>query len=340
VGEPQRNPFATQAEAAMRDFTRKWNVQFQNFEQHCTMSAFLFPTTSLERLTTIGKMNCLFFYIDDSVVSNTLNEANVIPTDSMTAIPKQEELASLGFIFRTGQLPSVPTNLQQALYEVRQELFMLSGENTGYLSRFLDSTERYLVKHSRPTDFIEKAVNGTIDLQSYIVWREDDSGMYPELDLIEFADDFTLPETVITHPTLRYLRQTCVRIACLMNDLFSYYKEIVVERSRFNLVNLIQENTGVSLKEAVEEVINRVNAYVVEFLEQEKKIPYCNDKTQIIVNKYINGIRRQLSASWYWQIYTPRYRSPCSPFRELRNMSDAVLSQGKDPGKMGLRGVL
>src|SRR5437588_4820114 len=174
VGEPQRNPFAAQAEAAMREFTQKRNVQFSNFEHHCTMSAFLFPTASLERLTTIGKLNCLFFYIDDSVVSHTLNEVNKVQTDSMTAASKQEELASLGLIFRSGQLPPVPTNLQLALYEVRQEFLAQSGENTGYFSRFLDSAEQYLVKHSHAADFVEKAADGTIDLQSYIAWREVD----------------------------------------------------------------------------------------------------------------------------------------------------------------------
>src|SRR5436853_1117531 len=119
VGEPQRNAFATQAEAAMRDFVHKWNVQLPNFEQYCTMSAFLFPTASLERLATIGKMDCLFFYIDDeSAVGNPLTLGKV-STDSEVITAKQEELASLGFIFRTGQLPPTPTNLQQALYEVR-----------------------------------------------------------------------------------------------------------------------------------------------------------------------------------------------------------------------------
>src|SRR5439155_18895184 len=126
MGEPQRNLLAPQAEAIMRDFSQKWNVQLPNFEQHCTMSAFLFPTASLERLATVGKFNCLSFYIDDSAAGHTLNKANEVPTDSLTETLKQGELASLGFIFRTGQLPPAPTNLQRAWYEVRQEFFTLS----------------------------------------------------------------------------------------------------------------------------------------------------------------------------------------------------------------------
>jgi len=208
-------------------------------------------------------------------------------------------------------------SLQQALYEVRQEFLVLSGENTGYLSRCLDSAEQYLVKHSRPSAFVEKAADGTIDLQSYMLWRDDDSGMYPHIDLIEFADDFVLPETVVTHPTLLRLRRNCNRIAGLMNDVFSYYKEIVVEGSRFNLVNLIQQNTGVGLKEAVEEAINIVNAYIVEFQELEKQVSHWDTATQFAVKKYIEGMRSQISGSWHWQIYTLRYRSPHSPFREL-----------------------
>ena len=250
VGELQRSPFAAQAEAAMRDFAQKWNIlQLPNFNHYSTMSAFQFPTASLERLATIGKMSCLFFYIDDDcAVNNHLNKANEVLADSMTATSKQEELASLGFIFRTGQLPSASTNLQRALYEVRQEFLAMSDENTGYFSRFLDSAEQYLLKHSRPSAFVEKAADGTIDLQSYIAWREDDCGMCPHIDLIEFADDFTLPEAVITHPILQHLRRACARIGGLMNDIFSYYKEIVVEGNRFNLVNLISGKHRVRTK--------------------------------------------------------------------------------------------
>lgn len=318
VGEPQRNPLAAQAEAIMRDFARKWNVlQLPNFEHYCTMNSYLFPRTSLERLATIGKMSNLFFYIDDLAVDNPLDKADEVPTNSVIAISQQEELASLGFIFRMGQLPPAPTDLQQALYEVRQEFLALSGENTGYLARCLASAEQYLVKHSRPSAFVEKAADGTIDLQSYMLWRDDDSGMYPHIDIIEFADEFALPEAVVTHPILLRLRQDCNRIAGLMNDVFSYYKEIVIEGIRFNLVNLIQENTRAGLKEAVEEAINIVNTYTVDFLEYEKQVPYWDTETQIAVKKYIEGMKSQISGSWYWQIYTLRYRSPQSPFREL-----------------------
>ena len=324
VGESRRNPLAAQAEAVMRDFAQKWNViQLPNFDYYCTMNSYLFPRASLERLATMGKMSNLFFYIDDLALIHPLDEANEVPTDSVTITCKQEELASLGSIFRTGQLPASPTNLQQALYEVRQEFLMLSGENMGYFSRFLASAEQYLVKHSRPSAFVEKADDGTIDLQSYMLWRDDDSGMYPHIDMIEFADDFALPEVVVTHPTLLRLRRNCNRIAGLMNDVFSYYKEIVVERSRFNLVNLIQQNTGVGLKEAVEEAINIVNAYIVEFQELERQVPYWDAATQFAVEKYIEGMRSQISGSWHWQIYTHRYRSLHSPFHELRDLSNS-----------------
>jgi hypothetical protein len=320
VGESQRNPFAAPAEAAMRDFAQKWNVmQLPNFEHYCTMNSFLYPTASLERLAVMGKMSSLFFYIDDLAVSNPIDDANEVLTDSVIATSKQEELASLGFIFRTGQLPPAPTNLQQALCESRQEFLALCGENTDYISRCLDSAEQYLVKHSRPSAFVEKATDGTVDLQSYIVWRDDDSAMNLHIDLIEFANDFTLPETVVTHPTLLRLRRNCNRVAGLMNDIFSYHKEIVVEGNRFNLVNLIQENTGVGLKEAVEEAINIVNGYIVEFLEYEKQVPYWDTATQFAVNKYVEGMKSQISGSWHWQIYTLRYRSPESPFHELRS---------------------
>ena len=84
---------------------------------------------------------------------------------------------------------------------------------------------------------------------------------------------------------------------------------------------MIQENTGVGLKEAVEEAINIVNAYTVEFLEYEKQVPCWDAATQFAVKKYIEGLKNQITSGWYWQNSNPRYRSPQSPFRELRDTS-------------------
>src|SRR5207302_11330756 len=119
---------------------------------------------------------------------------------------------------------------------------------------------------------------------------------YTQLDLIEFADNSTLPEIVLADPTLQLLRRNGNRIACLMNDVFSYYKEIVVEGSQFNLVKLIQENAGIGLKEAVEDAVNIVNAHTVEFLEYEKQVQYSDTTTELAVKKYIEGIKKQISA--------------------------------------------
>lgn len=320
IGEAQRNPFGTQAEAMMREFLQKWDVlQLPNFDYYCTVSASQYPEASLKRLAAIGKFSCLCLYIDDVALSHPLDHADQTSAASTVIVgSKQAELASLGFLFRSGQLPSAPTNLQMAFYEVRQELLALSGKNTSYFSRFLEAAEQYLVKHSRPTAFVEKAADGTIDLQSYITWRDDDSGMYPHIDLIEFANNFSLPEIAVTHPTLQHLRLACNRVTGLTNDIFSSYKEIVVEESRFNLINVIQESTGVGLKEAVEQAITIVNGYTVDFLNYEKQVPYWDAETDLAIKKYINGLKQQISASWYWQISTPRYRSPHSPFRELR----------------------
>src|SRR5690349_12050794 len=121
---------------------------------------------------------CLCFYIDDLDPGGTIKGKNEdAPTLSM-ASPKLEELAALGSVMRTGQLkalPSVPAVVQPALLAIREELLTLSGTNTGWFSHFLNDSEDYLVKSSRPTDFVAEETDGTLNLQSYIAWREADS---------------------------------------------------------------------------------------------------------------------------------------------------------------------
>jgi len=94
------------------------------------MNSYLFPGASLERLATIGKMSQPVFFISTICFDPSLDKANEVPTVSMIVTSKQEELASLGSIFSMATTLA-PTNLQQALYEVRQEFLVLSGENTG-----------------------------------------------------------------------------------------------------------------------------------------------------------------------------------------------------------------
>src|SRR3954467_10590287 len=59
------NPRAAVSEKLVERFAVENNLIFPQFKLVNTMSAFLFPEANLKRLTIIGQLNCLLYYIDD-----------------------------------------------------------------------------------------------------------------------------------------------------------------------------------------------------------------------------------------------------------------------------------
>jgi hypothetical protein len=308
MGEPCRNPFAVPAEALMRAFAEKWQLNWPRLEECYTMSAYLFPDASLHRLVTIGNLNTLSFYLDD------------LTTKEACKASALDEIPVLSHVLRTGQVKDLslfPLHYQQALLEVRQDFLSLSDGNTSWFPHFLASLEGYLLSTSRPEAFVGEQADGTVDLQSYIAWRERDSGMYMMTDLIEFASAFRLPEPTRSDPIVQHPRQMCARIGSLVNDLFSYDKETRIEGTRFNLIALFLEKTG-ELKGAVEHAIAYINTCITNFQADAQYVPGGDVEAEQAVSQYLLGLKHQISATWHWQLSTRRYRSAYSPFQELR----------------------
>jgi hypothetical protein len=156
-------------------------------------------------------------------------------------------------------------------------------------------------------------------VSAYIRLRELDSGMEPEINLIEYAYNIFLPDWVLGHEVVSKATLMCARIGGLMNDVFSYEKEVIIQKSRFNLLAVLQEVEQVSFVEAVDHAIYVLNEYTATFKEMRHHIPLfedaeINDKLQL----YYEGLANMINGTWHWQMSTNRYRSPKSPFPELR----------------------
>ncbi|HEX2914762.1 MAG TPA: hypothetical protein VH186_28480 [Chloroflexia bacterium] len=318
IGTLQRNKFAEEAESLMAKFAQKWDTALPNFEQYCTMNGFLFPDTSIERLVAIGNFNNLLFYIDDIAAAENAGSASGYAEElkvngSCVSIETIERWIS---IFETGQLPPHVTPLERAFADVRKQFLDISGDNTEWYQRFLVSGAHYFRKTSRAHAHLPG--DTALNLDKYIAWREHDSGMYPVIDLIEFACDLRIPEEVINSPVVSRLRLNCARIGGLMNDVFSYQKETIIEGNRFNLVNLILEKDKCGLKTAAEAAMEVVNSCTFDFIKHENQISGWDAAICAAVRKYVEGMKNQINATWYWQMFTNRYRSPDSPFVELR----------------------
>jgi hypothetical protein len=167
---------------------------------------------------------------------------------------------------------------------------------------------------------LDDIIDSNIDIvEGYINLRILDAGMHPMIDTVEFAQGIILPDLVIESEYLRGMREYVARLGSLLNDIFSYTKEIIETNSRFNLICVLEDYYGYSFEDAVQRTVDIVNDEVEAFNAKARNIPSWGDKNiDKDVALYVKGLKDQINACWHWQMSTNRYRSDKSPFPELR----------------------
>lgn len=314
VASYQANPHMQAAVAQVEEFAKTNHVLLANYRQTCTIGGFLYPQASLERLVVLTEFMCSAFYLDD-VFGDLPTSQGLSPEKPPTEV--MDMLNACIQAFKEGNLSPDHDVIAFAFREVREHMAALSP--AWWLERFTPPMVNYLISTVEPSAFGWQA-DGSITARDFIDMREHISGMYPTVDLIEFAIDGYLPDEVFHHPRIQRLRRACSRVCSLTNDLFSYHREVMVQGLRLNLVDVIQRNQDVSLADAVEQTIEIINEETCLFYEDAARCALWDDPTNQLVERYIDGMKSQLNATWHWEMYTNRYRSPESPFVELQQL--------------------
>lgn len=304
VNDLKRNVHAPQAEYDASCISDELGIKLDNFDDYNTMSAYLFPDASYDQLLAIIMLNNLLFYIDDLWDRND--------DDVVDDITRRNTFEDIIHIFRFGEVKDENNVMQVSALKIRE--LMLPIANKAWLQRLIVNTQRHLKATTYDIADIENRNNSMLTSR-YIELREHDSGMVPTVDLIEFAQDIYLPDEILQHEAVQKAIQCCIQSAALMNDLFSYEKEVLKLDSRFNLVHVIMTSENLVFEQAVHESVVLINDIIETFLALEPQLPSGND-----VRLFYQGLHDQINAAWHWQLVgTNRYRSKNSPFSELRH---------------------
>ena len=303
------NPHAQEAQARAEKICKEAGIQLPHFDSYNMTSAFFYPDAPLERLVAVIIIMNFLFYIDDVYERHVLREI-----DEKRHL--REILENCVQIMSSGDKPHDTHELYDTSLAIHQIVAPLT--NKKWLQRFTTSMQEHLNSstYTLGEDFISQNDDA---IGAYITFRELDSAIFPAMYLIEFANDFYLPDRINSHPYILNMEKFNANVFGLMNDIFSYQKEVIQYNSRFNLVALLEDYRGLSFSESVHEAVKIVNQNTEFFLEQEQQVPdFGNKEYQDMTIRYIKGLRDQINAAWYWQITTDRYRSVNSPHPELR----------------------
>lgn len=307
------NPYAEQAQYIARRHCIEAGIYLEGFESYTTMCGYLYPSTSPKRLMALILINNFLYYVDEVWERHEREDAS--------AEERKEENLYLREVFDhcvrimlTGEMPG---NSQHELYDASLMIhkFVTPLTNQSWLESFILVTLQHLKSTTYTLEDIMKS--GGDPIERYIGLRLLDSGMRPTIWMIEFANNSYLPDVIKQHPFIQSVQEPTMHIAGLMNDIISYEKEVIKYGSRFNLVALLEDY--MSFEEAVDMAVEIVNQFTRDFLACEKAMPdFGNARINQMVKRYVQGLRDQITATWYWQLSTDRYRSATSPFPELR----------------------
>lgn len=309
LGAIQINPYRDDSMESTHIICAQYGITLPNMHRYTSMSSYLFPHAPYDRLLTIDLLNAVLFYIDDVYDRN----ASSMPSghDQIGG----EIFENCARIFANGQRPAS----HHELYPIWQELHrrFRAQSSPAYMQRLILS----LSDHFQAITIPNKAFSEVDDqaIQGYIAARVHDSGMYPTMLLIEFAAGIEIDQAVQMNPVIQRATYLTAVIAALLNDLFSYEKEVQRLDSRFNIIRILMDGHHIQFVEAVHRSVLMINRLTAEFQSIETARPdFGFPELNHQVDVYMGGLRDQLAAAWHWQLNTNRYRSPESPFDLLR----------------------
>ncbi|MGB1287692.1 MAG: terpene synthase family protein [Aggregatilineales bacterium] len=321
ISEKRQHPLAAQAEQQIEALCRKYGVLQHHLNQYTTMSGFMYPASPVDRLVASGLLFNTLIYIDDMHERAERTEGDDAAQEKIQIALRTKFETAINVLL-TGQKPEE----SYFLYDVALYLHRAFAPHAD--GKWLPRIAKSLVDHLRVVTYDNSNVitAGKLDVGKYIDVRLLDAGMDPTMDMVEFTSNIYLPDELLQDKHIADMRNLCARIGALMNDIFSYEKEVLWGETRWNLLVGYMESYEMDFAHALHYSIEHVNDATQAFKTLKMNMPvYGNTEVQSAVEEYVTGLENIISATWHWQIRTNRYRSITSPYPELRSLLPETL---------------
>ncbi len=305
-----------------RAFGERFGIWLNNAEHYITCATYLFPHATPERMGAILQNCAIDFYLNDTV------GREVFPHLS----PEEQEKGS---------------KIRERMYHLREDLYVADDQltpvelanaemltyirDTSSFSWFREFLRLYNYHiHVAHMDCNAATMGRIPTVDEYMYNRGHISGMFHTIALIEYGTgqflDWEWLNAIGVDGQLKRLYEVVSGIGCLMNDLFSFEKEVIINQSDSNLVMALMLNQpGLLLTDAISAAAAVVRSHLIEFLalteyvEGEVQQAAKDNPEQLpVMQAHFSGLERCVQASWIWQVYTQRYKSAHSIFNETR----------------------
>lgn len=317
----RKHPFASSLAKATRSFGEEYNIWLDNAEHYITCAIFLFPDASLDRMLPIVKNLAIDYYLNDTMGREVF--------DKLSA---EQQAIAAAIISRMGKETVLDEShpgmaaIEIANRDVLQQ--MKAASPAGWFHNFLQLYAYHIRVTHRNGNAAELGHIPTV--AAYTDLRCHMAGMHHVISLIDYSigafTDLDWLERKGVAQRLQRLQYVTAAIGGLMNDLFSFEKEIIDNRADSNLVAVIAlNNPSYPLKEVLKGAGDVVQNLLREFMTLLEEVhTVCMDnaisdpREASQLRKHLDGLERCVQASWVWQVHTLRYKRPQSIWLETQ----------------------
>lgn len=253
-----------------------------------------YPYTSRERLLLIADFNTWLFTLDDRFDEGALGRD---PT-ALHALHRECLAIMHGAPVSTQSDPWL-----QAATDLRARFLSLSTPT--WWVGFVDQLGRSFA--ASRWEARNRLLQRVPIEQSYRRMRRYTGAVYVFLDLIEFAQNLELSESMRADPSIQSLRRKANNVICWFNDIVSLEKELRAG-DMHNYAVVIHHQRGVSLADAVDMVVYFHNREVASFEREQLRRRTVVNATNLIEDQYVDALALWIRANYDWSLATIRYR--------------------------------
>lgn len=315
------HPYSRQLKRVAQEFCERYDIWLENAEHYVTCAIYLFPTANLYRMNNILKNCTVDFFLNDTMGREVF--VHLSQQEQFRSNEIRQRIGSMEFPFQS--LPG-----EHSIETANAEM-MLDIYNTSPAHWFQEFKKMYNY-HIDVThlDCNTDSLGHVPTVEEYIEMRGHISGMHHTIQLIEYSDgqflDWEWMEVAGIKSDMQRLQYVTAAIGCLMNDLFSFEKEVIDNASDSNLLMILAlNNPGLPLEEIIVQSAGIVQAFLLEFAllvtrvrnRSYQQLPAAAEMVDKL-DAHIGGLERCVQASWMWQVYTKRYKRPNSIWKETQ----------------------
>jgi Terpene synthase family 2, C-terminal metal binding len=318
-----RHADTVEAEQIAEEWAKSYGVWVPvHSQKSSTMGVYLHPESrDKDSLIVILKIYLLMFYIDDTI-SNELQKDLTLEQRAVGLKMMGELMNMLRNHPNPDSVPASQFGSVEAMRSILKDLQRIGDPD--WYTRFANFMFDYA--NDTATDQNRVARGEDIDMDSFIELRNDICGML----VTGWCIDMTMGFNAVKHQLSEDVQKRCARVSYLctvigglVNEFFSFEKEVIQYRDEFHIIHVMMYQYGIGFEEAIDRAFDYVNDLCNEFLgiyqslmRDARSMPMPQRE---IVETYARYNMSGVVASWYWELDTDRYEYENSIFMQTNH---------------------